>query len=173
MSENKYKVVVTRAPRMDLTPYNHAKAGDICVAANGNIGVKHYNEFIFLRKTEGSCMWADGLVFIFADFDEAAKWVANGRKLEDLQGDAKDEFMTLTDLPTGIYAKVIDNKGFGAFKWGDIVMIDKNAKGVFSLVDGDSAHFYTGGGSPTGLGEIIVWPVNPALGDRIEIVPAT
>ena len=66
-------------------------------------------------------------------------------------------------------SKVIDNKGFGRFKWGDVIMVTGDGKGVVSLVDGDSSPFANGAGHLTGIEKIIVWPVRTDLGDTITI----
>ena len=50
-------------------------------------------------------------VIPFESFEAMCKWGAGGRKLEDLQGDAKDEWIPATDMKAGDIAEVVNNTG--------------------------------------------------------------
>lgn len=55
----------------------------------------------------------DNMFIPLGDFDAMCKWVANGRKLEDLQGDGRDEWARMGDLPAGQYFTMLDYRLVG------------------------------------------------------------
>ena len=174
----KNKVTVTRANRLNLVKYKDyavlSNVSKYLIEADGTVAVVN-NEgnaiYIEARRMYSHLWGTYDMVYPMDNFEDVAKWVANGRKLEDLQGDTKSEFVSASELNAAQIATVIDNKGFGRFKWGDVIMAvtgpDKPSPGgITSLVDGDSCP-YTQNSFLTGIENIMVWPVRFDLGDTI------
>ncbi len=174
-TEKGMKIVVTRAPRIRKANYADLPADSYYLGNAGNDKLHLVMKDVPSRRVDNPFTLPYDLnleaneVIPFDSFDHMCRWVSMGRKLEDLEGDAKEEFKTLAEIPAGIICKVIDNKGFGRFKWGDVVMVSKEAKGVMSLVDGDSCPFADLNGNLTGIENILAWPIDTELGDTITI----
>jgi hypothetical protein len=106
---NEMKVVVARAPRIRKTAYIDIPRGDYFLKRdNPDLGT-----YIICEK-DPLTRWIDkpfklpydielekNEVVPFGSFEDMCKWVAGGRKLEDLQGDSKSEWDQLCTLGLG------------------------------------------------------------------------
>jgi len=88
----------------------------------------------------------------------AAAWVSNGRKLEDLQGDCKDEWVSIQDVAHGHYATIVSCKNGLENNIGDIIHRVRGgfAHGSYYWLDDPSY-------------DMMVWPIRTDLGDTITI----
>lgn len=103
-------------------------------------------------------------VVVFDSFDAMCRWVSNGRKLEDLQSDGKDEWIPALDMALGTYAEVV--KPFGDLVKWDVVF--RRNDDNFPILKVSTGFGYAG----RTLGEeskLMVWPLGP--GDSITITP--
>jgi len=109
----KNKVTVSRAPRLNLVPMVSIQCGTYCCdPRNGEIYYTQNNSFVRIEMSGlfglATHYWVDAgdcftkmMVHTFGSFDDVCKWVANGRKLEDLQGDTKSEWVSFLTIPIG------------------------------------------------------------------------
>lgn len=91
---------------------------------------------------------------LIGDFDAMCKWVANGRKLEDLQGDTASEYIEFHKVPIG---EMFTYFGLGgcALKSDYERAINMNGKIGNVIMDMEKYG--------------LVWPVRFDLGDTITI----
>ena len=145
-------VTVSRAPRLKFVCPNYAgfyvNTIDMKIWCNTDRGM------VCLDNTSFSLPYdielGENEVIPFESFEAMCKWVAGGRKLEDLQGDAKDEWVAFEDIPIGTVFTRINSFDTSFIKTWD----DK----AVELPTGDDHSF------PDGTK---VWPLGP--GDSITI----
>lgn len=98
----------------------------------------------------------------FDSFDAMCRWVANGRKLEDLSGDAKSEWTTASVLKLGCFATATSKVVSMLINEGDVLKRSENH--VVNITQGN---FYAL--DLTDVADMMVWPLGP--GDSITISP--
>ena len=144
-------VKVSRAPRLKFVCPNHAgfyvDVVDMRIWCNTDRGMVCLDNESF-RIKEGYD-WHHKFVRLEL-LGDVIKWVAGGRKLEDLQGDVKDEWVAFEDIPIGTVFTRINSFDTSFIKTWD----DK----AVELPTGDDHSF------PDGTK---VWPLGP--GDSITI----
>ena len=171
-------IVVTRAPRFKKLPPMHERQvpsapwyrinnqGRIFLAQHGGVNSTSLT-CIDNRLPNCGKLWEDKASFYETEsFDEIAKWVAGGRRLEDLQGDSSSEWVLPADLPQNAFAEVV--------KWpmceamvGHVVRM---VPGLFiSLTSGGYQQGDAGYASILVSQDIKFWPLNADLGDTITI----
>ena len=184
MSENKFKVVVTRAPRLKLVLMKSLQGGTLCC---GPITCETYyteKEFfvriedIGLRKIpwkEAHEVFKKKMVHVFESYEDMCKWVANGRKIEDLQYDPKHEHVTICNLPAGVPVEVVsysDGNGTNFSAWEGVVAMKATTATPAFIRFEDGARFEAKYYSSLLASNMMVWPVRFDLGDKIEFIPA-
>lgn len=155
-------VKVSRAPRVRKVKFQELKRGEFYLQ-------DHRPDMYVLCEKDSPARWVhtpfslpydielgENEVIPFESFEAMCKWVAGGRKLEDLQGDAKDEWVYVTDLAKNQFAEIVGESGF-KYEHGDI--IQKAKSGMMNLTKSRYIHTV----------ESLVWPLGP--GDSITIEP--
>lgn len=101
------KVVVTRAPRIKKMLRNLV-AYETYVISNGILEGEYLIEVLHRpARAIGRISLPYNLnllayeVIPFDSFEDMCKWVAGGKKMEDLQGDSESEWTTSSDVPIG------------------------------------------------------------------------
>ena len=158
----KNKVTVSRAPRLRKCIYTQINVGGYYLADILDSSIDEYG--IFPRWEDSVCphftlpykvALETDEVIPFDSFDDMCKWVANGRKLEDLQGDTKNEWEQLRTLELGDFfmeaGKTYQIQNFGLAK--DCTTIE-----CWCLDDSSMVEFNN---------ERLAWPVRFDLGDTI------
>lgn len=158
----KNKVTVTRANRLNLVKYKDyavlSNVSKYLIEADGTVAVVN-NEgnaiYIEARRMHSHLWGTYDMVYPMDNFEDVAKWVANGRKLEDLQGDTKNEWEQLRTLELGDFfmeaGKTYQIQNFGLAK--DCTTIE-----CWCLDDSSMVEFNN---------ERLAWPVRFDLGDTI------
>jgi hypothetical protein len=154
-------VKVSRAPRLKFVCPNHAgfyvDVVDMRIWCNTDRGMVCLDNDSF-RIKEGYD-WHHKFVRLEL-LGDVIKWVAGGRKLEDLQVDAKDEWVDVKSLPLGSIAEVVSDSEIPQSKWVGKTFI-RIVDNVTVLETGEQMR---------GLGlPFMVWPLGP--GDSITIEP--
>jgi hypothetical protein len=159
-------VIVTRAPRLKLIVWDDMPDQSLYVNNVGHASVKTIGGRSVsiehrIANVLTDWMWHKDLFYVFPDFETLAKWVCGGRKLEDLQGDSKSEWVP-----------------FSSLGYNDLFEIPGGGNGLFMKL----GHCYefcrityrmTKIGSPDDCrfddSSALVWPVRFDLGDTITI----
>lgn len=170
------EIVVTRAPRLKLTDERAVpKGGFYLDMSNGclyqvmNGQMKH--EQIGDPPTEWKAgKFREYAAYHFESFRAMCKWVSNGRKLEDLQGDASSEWIRIKDMKTGEFAVVVSDPDDAAFIGIAIHKRDSfgNIPPTWTRLD-TSVQYPAGELVTRSNDHIMVWPLNAELGDSITI----
>jgi hypothetical protein len=160
------KVIVTRAPRLNLVSKEsyYLSCKGYAIEADGTATVvdSNGNAFYIEPRRQHIHLWGDyGLIYPMETLEDVAKWVSGGRKLEDLQGDSKSEWVP-----------------FSSLGYNDLFEIPYGGNGLFMKL----GHCYefcgityrmTKIGSPDNFrfddSSALVWPVRFDLGDTITI----
>ena len=159
-------VKVSRAPRVRKVKFQEVKRGDFYLQ-------DHRPDMYVLCEKDSPARWVhtpfslpyvielgSNEVIPFESFEAMCKWVAGGRKLEDLQGDAKDEWVDVKSLPLGSIAEVVIDSQIPHSKWVKKTFI-RTVDNVTVLETGEQMK---------GLDlPFMVWPLGP--GDSITIEP--
>jgi hypothetical protein len=160
----KNKVTVTRAPRLKSVPLKEIPDGTICLSSGGITVNDQLQAFVALKTGHGLIhisgmipldfhLPVDGHV-TFDSFDAMCKWVANGKRLEDLQVDSGNEWVKFPEIPIGTIF---------SYGGGTIAAI-KSDYGMSVKLDGDF------GSVLLSIDKLArVWPVRFDLGDTITI----
>lgn len=177
------KIVVTRAPRLKLVNvYAHKesmkdKVGYWITADGNTVMVNDTGESSQMEVSKfHSLLWESSpaglkydLVYPMDSYEDLCRWVANGRKLEDLQGDCKSEWIPVKDLKVGEIATIENNNECAAYLW---LTIQRSVDGEPSR--GGKLTILSNGGQltvtqfPEEAG-YFVWPIRTDLGDTITI----
>lgn len=153
------KVTVTRAPRLKLVPSYEIPIFHFDLAADGRVTYQFQaGEFAVIDTgKDGASHWPDTTLFHdLGDSEAFAKWVVGGRKLEDLQGDGKDEWALFEDLPA-----------FTLFTNGRDDRVFSKLGHPYSKSDVEYAALRIGSSDNHGFAGIKVWPLG--AGDTITI----
>lgn len=156
----KNKVTVTRAHRLNLVKYKDyavlSNVSKYLIEADGTVAVVN-NEgnaiYIEARRMHSHLWGTYDMVYPMDNFEDVAKWVANGRKLEDLCSHAQ-EMIPFCDLEPGSYATVVHDKDYD----GETVFAHPHPRG-FTLVETSCECTFTS--------HTKVWPLR--AGDTITI----
>ena len=156
----KNKVTVTRANRLNLVKYKDyavlSNVSKYLIEADGTVAVVN-NEgnaiYIEARRMHSHLWGTYDMVYPMDNFEDVAKWVANGRKLEDLCSHAQ-EMIPFCDLEPGSYATVVHDKDYD----GETVFAHPHPRG-FTLVETSCECTFTS--------HTKVWPLR--AGDTITI----
>jgi len=156
----KNKVTVSRAPRLNLVkcvdyilPSNASK---YLIEADGTAAVINPDGnaiYIENRKMQGHLWSSYDMVYPMDSFEQVCKWVANGKRLEDLCSHAQ-EMIPFCDLEPGSYATVVHDKDYD----GETVFAHPHPRG-FTLVETSCECTFTS--------HTKVWPLR--AGDTITI----
>ena len=132
----KNKVTVTRATRLKAVPFKEIPDGTLCLNSSGitindkpEVGISLKAGGGLIRVSESYHLDykipSDGYV-TFDSFDDMCKWVANGRKLEDLCD--KVDGVELGSLPRETrVAFIFKNNPFMVLSDGTIFRLDSKA----------------------------------------------
>ena len=149
----KNKVTVTRANRLNLVKYKDyavlSNVSKYLIEADGTVAVVN-NEgnaiYIEARRMHSHLWGTYDMVYPMDNFEDVAKWVANGRKLEDLCD--KVDGVELGSLPRETrVAFIFKNNPFMVLSNGTIFRLDSKA-----TYDFPNAHDIV---HPLGVGDTI------------------
>ena len=163
------QITVYRAPRLKLVNEKDLKTGSYYLdMSNGGIYRKTMNgDFnIGLQDSDWDpSPYKEFDAHVFESAEAMCKWVAGGRKLEDLQGDSKSEWIPAHELKSGQFSTIAEP--FGCLTTGTPMLMTSSEN--YPLV-----HLETGGTwSVKSVGviniPIMVWPIRFDLGDTITI----
>lgn len=165
------EIVVTRASRIRTCTSMKLKDGGFylqCTSKPDNRYAIFCREGILARTIHGSFVLSydielgDHDIVPFESFEAMCKWVAGGRKLEDLAGAGKDEWIPASQLPVGSFGEVMEM--WGNRNPGDVVQ--NTGIGDYMLYDLGSMQSNSAANKN---GDMIVWPLKD--GDSITITP--
>ena len=133
----KNKVTVTRATRLKAVPFKEIPDGTLCLNSSGitindkpEVGISLKAGGGLIRVSESYHLDykipSDGYV-TFDSFDDMCKWVANGRKLEDLPSD--DGQCLFSDLEFGELFLIFNGCGAIGMKTDDCKFVEVGACG--------------------------------------------
>ena len=129
------KVVVTRAPRIKKCSFGSVPEGDYFLAdeINSRDACRIYEKHSPARCVGETFKLPYGIdlgkneVIPLGSFDDMCKWVAGGRKLEDLQGDL--EISRFSDLELGELFPIWNGCGAIGMKMSDSNFIEVGTDG--------------------------------------------
>jgi hypothetical protein len=169
-------ITVTREPRLNLQYIKDVEPHKYCWNPCGGQMIRTvpvgYYEILFETQTFEDHAFHEDFVHVFQDFEAMCKWVAGGRKLEDLQGDGKDEWIPALAMQAGSQAVVVHDPDDAKFVGVPLLCCNRLGSGAnlnwirmdtwvaypdSELVCKDSSQ------------QIMVWPLKP--GDSITITP--
>lgn len=161
------KIVVSRAPRVKTT--RDIPNGSDYMNSMGSIFRKMASGGdVVIDLAKGRCpqLWDGAGFYVFEDFDDVAKWVVAGRKLEDLGGNGKDEWVGSGRLERGKYYTLMGGDPSLRDKIvGHAFFFQVGLVNDFPVLDLSSGIGYR----QDALTDCMFWPIDLERGDTITI----
>lgn len=164
------EVIVTRAPRLNLIKEASTSNGSYFFnPCNGEVCTNDEGVCVVIHEFQNfqNHSFEEDMVHVFESFEAMCKWVANGRKLEDLQDGGRNEWIHPLDMESCQYAEVVEDAGTPGWKGHVLLRIND----VWTKIDSPDYLWSRGEflKPDDSYGDIMVWPLKP--GDSITITP--